>query len=72
MKAVIAANTTRGSAVVPVEAEALLDELIVYGTPDEAKERLTGWRRAGADLPILLLPPELEPAQIDFALASLG
>jgi alkanesulfonate monooxygenase SsuD/methylene tetrahydromethanopterin reductase-like flavin-dependent oxidoreductase (luciferase family) len=72
VKAVIAANTTRGSAVVPVEAEALLDELTVYGTPDEAKERLAGWRRAGADLPILLLPPELEPAQIDFALASLG
>ena len=72
VKVVIAANTTRGSAVVPAEAEALLDELTVYGTPDEAKERLAGWRRAGADLPILLLPPELEPAQIDFALASLG
>jgi alkanesulfonate monooxygenase SsuD/methylene tetrahydromethanopterin reductase-like flavin-dependent oxidoreductase (luciferase family) len=72
VKAVIAANTTRGSAVVPPEAEALLEELTVYGTPDEAKERLARWRRAGADLPILLLPPELEPAQIDFALASLG
>jgi alkanesulfonate monooxygenase SsuD/methylene tetrahydromethanopterin reductase-like flavin-dependent oxidoreductase (luciferase family) len=72
VKAVIAANTTRGSAVVPPEAEALLDELTVYGTPDEARERLDGWRNAGADLPVLLLPPELEPAQIDFALAALG
>jgi len=38
----------------------------------KAKERLAGWRRAGADLPVLLLPPELEPAQIDFALAALA
>jgi alkanesulfonate monooxygenase SsuD/methylene tetrahydromethanopterin reductase-like flavin-dependent oxidoreductase (luciferase family) len=72
VKAVVAANTTRGSAIVPPEAEALLEELTVYGTPDEARARLAGWRRAGADLPILLLPPELEPAQIDFALAALN
>jgi alkanesulfonate monooxygenase SsuD/methylene tetrahydromethanopterin reductase-like flavin-dependent oxidoreductase (luciferase family) len=72
VKAVIAANTTRGSAVVPAEAEALLDELTVYGTPDEAKGRLAAWRQAGADLPVLLLPPELEPAQIDFTLAALA
>jgi alkanesulfonate monooxygenase SsuD/methylene tetrahydromethanopterin reductase-like flavin-dependent oxidoreductase (luciferase family) len=72
VKAVIAANTTRGSAVVPPEAEILLDELTVYGTPDEAKRRIARWRQAGANLPILLLPPQLEPAQLDFALATLG
>ena len=72
VKAVVAANTTRGSAVVPPEAEVLLEELTVYGTPDEARERLDGWRNAGADLPVLLLPPQLEPAQIDFALAALA
>ena len=72
VQAVVAANTTRGSAVVPPEAEALLDELTVYGTPDEARARLEGWRQAGADLPVLLLPPQLEPAQIDFVLTALA
>ena len=71
IEAVQAANTTRGSAVVPPEAEALLEELTVYGTPDEARARLARWQAAGAELPILLLPPNLELAQIDFALHAL-
>ena len=71
VQAVIAANTTRGSAVVPPEAEVLLDELTVYGTPAEARARLDRWREAGAALSILLLPPNLEPAQIDFSLDAL-
>lgn len=69
--AVQAANTTRGSAVVPPEAEVLLDELTVYGTPAEARARLARWQAAGASLPILLLPPNLAPAQLDFALDAL-
>jgi len=72
VQAVIAANPTRGSAVVPPEAEALLDELTVYGTPAEARTRLECWREAGAALSILLLPPNLEPAQIDFTLDALS
>jgi len=71
VKAVIAANTTRGSAVVPPEAEVLLDELLVWGTPDEARARLARWQAAGAALPILLLPPNLAPAQVDLALDTL-
>jgi len=71
VQAVIAANPTRGSAVVPPEAEALLDELIVYGTPAEARARLARWHEAGAALSILLLPPNLDPAQMDFALDAL-
>jgi alkanesulfonate monooxygenase SsuD/methylene tetrahydromethanopterin reductase-like flavin-dependent oxidoreductase (luciferase family) len=58
--------------VVPQEAEVLLEELTVYGTPDEARARLARWRQAGAELPILLLPPQLEPAQIDFTLSALS
>ena len=71
VEAVIAANTTRGSAVVPAEAEALLDELTVYGTPEEARARLGRWQEAGAAMPILLLPPNQTPAQIGFALEAL-
>jgi alkanesulfonate monooxygenase SsuD/methylene tetrahydromethanopterin reductase-like flavin-dependent oxidoreductase (luciferase family) len=71
VEAVIAANTTRGSAVVPEEAEALLDELTVYGTPEQARARLARWQQAGVAMPILLLPPNQTPAQIDFALEAL-
>lgn len=69
--AVIAANSTRGTAVVPAEAEVLLDELIVYGTPEQARNRLARWQEAGAAMPILLLPANLDPAEIDFVLHAL-
>jgi alkanesulfonate monooxygenase SsuD/methylene tetrahydromethanopterin reductase-like flavin-dependent oxidoreductase (luciferase family) len=71
VEAVIAANPTRGSAEVPPEAEALLDELTVYGTPEQARARLAGWQQAGAAMPVLLLPPNQTAAQIDFALEAL-
>jgi alkanesulfonate monooxygenase SsuD/methylene tetrahydromethanopterin reductase-like flavin-dependent oxidoreductase (luciferase family) len=71
VQAVIDANPTRGSAVVPPEAESLLDELTVYGTPEQARARLATWHQAGAAMPILLLPPNQTQAQIDFALDAL-
>lgn len=71
VEAVLAANTARGASVVPPEAEALLEQLVVYGTPDEARARLARLREAGAELPILLLPPHLTPDQLDFALDAL-
>jgi alkanesulfonate monooxygenase SsuD/methylene tetrahydromethanopterin reductase-like flavin-dependent oxidoreductase (luciferase family) len=71
VEAVIAANPTRGSAVVPPDAEVLLDELTVYGTPEEARARLAAWHEAGAAMPVLLLPPNQTAAQIDFALDAL-
>jgi len=71
VQAIIAANTNRGSAVVPPEAERLLDELTVYGTPAEARARLARWQEAGAELPILLLSPNLTTAQMDFTLHAL-
>jgi alkanesulfonate monooxygenase SsuD/methylene tetrahydromethanopterin reductase-like flavin-dependent oxidoreductase (luciferase family) len=71
VQAVIAANPARGSAIVPPEAERLLDELTVYGTPGEARARLARWQEAGAELPILLLSPNLSAAQIDFTLRAL-
>jgi alkanesulfonate monooxygenase SsuD/methylene tetrahydromethanopterin reductase-like flavin-dependent oxidoreductase (luciferase family) len=71
VRAVVAANPSRGSTVVPPEAELLLDELIVYGAPDQARARLARWQEAGAAMPILLLPPNLEPTQIDLALDAL-
>jgi len=72
VEAVIAANTTRGSAVVPPDAEALLEELIIYGTPDQARARLARWQDAGAAMVVLLLPPNQTAPQIDFALEALA
>lgn len=62
--AVLAANSPKHTGVVPPDAEILLDELIVYGTPDEACRRLARWYAAGVDMPILLLPPHMTPDQI--------
>jgi alkanesulfonate monooxygenase SsuD/methylene tetrahydromethanopterin reductase-like flavin-dependent oxidoreductase (luciferase family) len=69
--AVLAANTARGSAVVPPEAEALLEQLTVYGTPEEARARLARWHECGADLPIVMLRPNLTNEQISFELEAL-
>jgi len=70
VKTVVAANPTRDSAVVPAEAETLLDQLTVFGTPEQARARLEPWYGAGAALPILFLRPNLTPQEIDFTLAA--
>ncbi|MBI2215851.1 MAG: LLM class flavin-dependent oxidoreductase [Candidatus Rokubacteria bacterium] len=68
VEAVLAANTPKFRAVVPPDAERLLDELAVYGTPDEACARLERWYAAGAAWPILLLKANLTPAELDVTL----
>jgi alkanesulfonate monooxygenase SsuD/methylene tetrahydromethanopterin reductase-like flavin-dependent oxidoreductase (luciferase family) len=68
VEAVLAANTPKLQSVVPAEAEALLEELTVFGTPAEARARLERWYAAGVDYPGLLLRPHLTPAQVEFTL----
>jgi alkanesulfonate monooxygenase SsuD/methylene tetrahydromethanopterin reductase-like flavin-dependent oxidoreductase (luciferase family) len=46
-------NPQRG--VVPTEAEILLDEFAVYGTPDQVRDRLRTWDQA-ADIVMVGLP----------------
>jgi len=57
--AVLAANAPKFAGAVPPEAEVLLDELIVYGTPAEARRRLARWYEAGAAMPGLMFRPNL-------------
>jgi len=71
VEAVLAANPKGQAAVVPPEADELLEQLAVFGTPDEARARLARWHAAGAALPILLLPPNLTRDEIDFMLTAL-
>jgi alkanesulfonate monooxygenase SsuD/methylene tetrahydromethanopterin reductase-like flavin-dependent oxidoreductase (luciferase family) len=59
VEAVLAANTPKFTGVVPTDAEELLEQLIVYGTPPEARRRLGRWLAAGAAFPVLLLRPNL-------------
>jgi len=68
VQAVLAANTPKSRGVVPPDAEALLEELTVFGTPDQARSRLARWYAAGAEFPTLLLLPHLTVAEIEFTL----
>ena len=68
VQAVLAANAPKFTGVVPPDAEVLLEETIVYGTPDEARRRLDRWYAAGVEMPTLLLPPNMTPEQMSLSL----
>jgi alkanesulfonate monooxygenase SsuD/methylene tetrahydromethanopterin reductase-like flavin-dependent oxidoreductase (luciferase family) len=55
---------------VPPEGEVLLEELTVFGTPAQARERLQRWYAAGAEFPGLLLRPQLTPEQVTVTLEA--
>jgi alkanesulfonate monooxygenase SsuD/methylene tetrahydromethanopterin reductase-like flavin-dependent oxidoreductase (luciferase family) len=65
VEALMVANAPRTPPIVPDDAEVLLEELTIFGTPDSAPSRLAGWYEAGASMPVLLLGPDLTPDQID-------
>jgi alkanesulfonate monooxygenase SsuD/methylene tetrahydromethanopterin reductase-like flavin-dependent oxidoreductase (luciferase family) len=71
VESVLAANTPKFAGAVPSDAERLLEELIVFGTPSQARQRLAGWHTAGAELPILLLRPGLSIEELEFTLNAL-
>jgi alkanesulfonate monooxygenase SsuD/methylene tetrahydromethanopterin reductase-like flavin-dependent oxidoreductase (luciferase family) len=70
VEAVLAANAPKFAGAVPADAEELLEQLIVYGTPAEARRRLARWHAAGASMPVLLLRPGLTPAEIALTLEA--
>jgi alkanesulfonate monooxygenase SsuD/methylene tetrahydromethanopterin reductase-like flavin-dependent oxidoreductase (luciferase family) len=63
VEAVLAANAPKFTGAVPADAEELLEQLVVYGTPPEARRRLRRWHEAGAAFPVLLLGPNLTPEE---------
>ena len=71
VEAVLAANAPRFTGAVPPDADALLDELTVFGTPAEARRRLAAWHAAGAERPVLLLLPNLSAEELDYTLNAL-
>ncbi|MEW6271185.1 MAG: LLM class flavin-dependent oxidoreductase [Thermodesulfobacteriota bacterium] len=68
--AVLEANRGRRVGVVPESAEALLEELTVFGTADEIAPGLESWRAAGADMPILVLQPGLARLEVERTLLA--
>ena len=71
VEAVLAANAPKFTGAVPPDAEALLEELIVFGTPSQARARLARWYAAGAVMPILLLRPQLGADELELTLNAL-
>jgi alkanesulfonate monooxygenase SsuD/methylene tetrahydromethanopterin reductase-like flavin-dependent oxidoreductase (luciferase family) len=72
VKTVQAANPNSSTSTVPREADALLDELVVFGTPDVARARLARWYELGAELPIVSIPPNLPPEEVEESLRALA
>jgi alkanesulfonate monooxygenase SsuD/methylene tetrahydromethanopterin reductase-like flavin-dependent oxidoreductase (luciferase family) len=70
VEAVIAANTPRFRAAVPAEAETLLEELTVFGTPAMARAQLAQWHAAGADMPLVFIRPNLSREEIERTLSA--
>ena len=68
VEAVLAANAPKFTGAVPPDGEELLEQLIVYGTPAEARRRLSRWHAAGGTFPVLLLRPNLTPDERAFTL----
>jgi len=68
--AVLAANTPKFTGAVPDDGDVLLEELTVFGTPPQARARLQRWHDAGAELPVLLLKPNLTPEELAFTLRA--
>jgi alkanesulfonate monooxygenase SsuD/methylene tetrahydromethanopterin reductase-like flavin-dependent oxidoreductase (luciferase family) len=69
---VLAANPARGTANIPESAQVLLDELTIWGDPDRARASLDRWYAAGADIPVVVLPPNRPPDELEHALKALS
>jgi alkanesulfonate monooxygenase SsuD/methylene tetrahydromethanopterin reductase-like flavin-dependent oxidoreductase (luciferase family) len=68
---VIAANPTLRTTEVPASANVLLDQLTVWGDAASAQDCLDRWYAAGAQHPVLTLPPNRPVAELDHMLEAL-
>src|SRR5207302_134737 len=70
VESVLAANAPKFAGAVPADAEELLEQLVVFGTPPDARRRLARWHAAGSTMPVLLMRPNLSPAEIALTLEA--
>ncbi|MGY1832907.1 LLM class flavin-dependent oxidoreductase [Geodermatophilus sp. SYSU D01180] len=70
--AAVDAVLAAGPGEVPAGAEVLVDELLLHGDAGTAAAALDAWRAAGAELPVVVLPPGRPVAELDAALEALS
>jgi alkanesulfonate monooxygenase SsuD/methylene tetrahydromethanopterin reductase-like flavin-dependent oxidoreductase (luciferase family) len=70
VESVLNANIDRKPSIVPEDAEALLEQLTIYGTKDEVEAKLERWYSAGATMPSLMINPHIDLKEIDFMLSA--
>jgi alkanesulfonate monooxygenase SsuD/methylene tetrahydromethanopterin reductase-like flavin-dependent oxidoreductase (luciferase family) len=70
--AVLAAGPAVAATGVPGAAHVLLDELTVRGDATAARAALDEWYAAGADMPVIVLPPGADPTELDHTLEALS
>jgi len=66
--ALVAANHDARTSEIPDAAQGLLDELVIWGDPQRARQALDWWYETGAQMPALTLPPGRDVADLDFML----
>lgn len=66
--ALLAANPDARTIEVPHSAQVLLDELVLWGDPQRARDALESWYEAGAQMPALTLPPGRDVVELDYML----
>jgi hypothetical protein len=69
--AVLAANKSLDTAGMPEFAEVLIDELTVSGSAEIARAGVDRWYAAGAEMPVVVLPPNRSVEELDHALEAL-
>jgi alkanesulfonate monooxygenase SsuD/methylene tetrahydromethanopterin reductase-like flavin-dependent oxidoreductase (luciferase family) len=65
------ANPTLRDPRIPAAAQVLFDELLVYGDAETGRAAIDRWFDAGAELPVIALPPGRPVAELEYALEAL-
>ncbi len=66
--AVLAGHRPGGTAEVPVAAQVLIDELTLSGDATAARAGLDRWYAAGAEMPVIVMPPNRSLDELEYAL----
>ena len=71
VEAVHLATPSNGTENLPNSARDLIDELTLSGSAKTARAGLDRWYSAGADMPVIVLPPHCDVDDLDYALEAM-
>lgn len=69
--AVRVATPSNADDELPDSARVLIDELTLCGSAESAPADLDRWYRAGADMPVIMLPPNRDVDELDYVLDAM-